>query len=156
MAAAIRRTLSRGELSRRTGVNSETIRYYEGTGILSPPQRTEGGHRVYDEAHVRTLSFVRRARGLGFTPDEVRAIVDLGGPGKACCSEVQDIAERHLVQVRAKIADLVEIERLLAETIDHCSGRADPECAVMELIEAGVSRATGYGKGVGSPTSVPR
>lgn len=148
MAQRIQRAggLSRGELARRTGVNSETIRYFERTGILPPPPRTEGGHRVYDETHVRTLGFVRRARSLGFTPEEVRAIVDLGGPGKASCAEVRDIAAHHLEQVRCKIADLVEIERLLAETIEHCSGEADPECAVMEMIEVGASQAAGRSK----------
>lgn len=133
--AAIKRTLSRGELARRTGVNSETIRYFERVGILPAPERTEGGHRVYDEGHVRTLSFVRRARGLGFVPDEVRAILDLGGPGRACCAEVQEIAERHLEQVRIKIADLAEIERLLAATVKRCSGESDPDCAVIDMIE---------------------
>lgn len=137
MTAQIRRTsgLTRGELARRTGVNMETIRYFERIGILSEPPRTEGGHRVYDESHVRTLSFVRRARSLGFTPEEVRTILDLGGPGKASCAEVREIAAHHLEQVRSKIADLVEIERLLADTIRHCSGRREPECAVIELIE---------------------
>lgn len=137
MPHQIRRTggLSRGELARRTGVNLETIRYFERIGILSEPPRTEGGHRVYDESHVRTLSFVRRSRSLGFTPEEVRAIVELGGPGAAQCAEVHEIAKHHLEQVRSRIADLVEIERLLAETIEQCSGAADPECAVIEMLE---------------------
>lgn len=130
------RRLTRGEVARRTGVNSETVRYFERVGILAAPQRTEGGHRIYDEQHVRTLAFVRRARNLGFSSDEVRTIVDLGGPGKASCAEVRDIAEQHLEQVRAKIADLTEIERLLTMTIDHCSGRAVPECAVIDMIES--------------------
>jgi MerR family mercuric resistance operon transcriptional regulator len=135
MAAATKRTLSRGELARRTGVNSETIRYFERIGILSTPERTEGGHRVYDDGHVRTLSFIRRARGLGFAPEEVRAIVNLGGPGKACCAEVQEIAERHLEQVRAKIADLLYMERLLAATVERCSGASNPDCPVIDMIE---------------------
>lgn len=127
--------ITRGELARRTGVNAETIRYFERIGILAAPQRTEGGHRIYDQDHVRALGFIRRARGLGFTPDEVRAIVDLGGPGKAACADVREIASHHLDQVRSKIADLVEIERLLARTIEQCSGRADAECAVINMIE---------------------
>ena len=127
--------LTRGELARRTGVNAETIRYFERIGMLPAPPRTEGGHRIYDERHVRTLGFVRSARGLGFTPDEVRTILDLGGPGEASCVEVKGIAERHLEQVRAKIADLTEIEHLLTTTIDHCSGREVPECAVIDMIE---------------------
>ena len=124
-----------GKLSRRTGVNIETIRYFEKIGIITAPPRTEGGHRVYDEGHVRSLGFIRRARELGFTPGEVRAILNLGGPGKARCNEVRDIAAHHLEQVRAKMADLAELERLLASTIAHCAGGTAPECAVMDMIE---------------------
>lgn len=138
MAARVRGAsgITRGELARRTGVNLETIRYFERIGILAEPPRTEGGHRIYAESHVRTLGFVRRARSLGFTPDEVRTILELGGPGKANCAEVREIAAHHLGQVRSKIADLAEIERLLATTIDRCSGKQEPECAVMEMIES--------------------
>jgi MerR family transcriptional regulator, mercuric resistance operon regulatory protein len=135
MAVGTAPTFSRGELARRTGVNIETIRYFERIGLLSTPPRTQGGHRIYDERHVRSLSFIRRARGLGFAPNEVRAIVDLGGPGEACCAEVQEIAERHLEHVRAKIADLLDIERLLAATVERCSGGSDPNCAVTEMLE---------------------
>lgn len=137
MAAAIgkgRQGISRGELARRTGVNLETIRYFERIGMLAAPPRTEGGHRIYDEAHVRALGFIRRARDLGFAPDEVRAILALGGPGKACCAEVRDIAAHHLEQVRAKMADLARLEQLLAGTIAHCSGDAVPECAVIDML----------------------
>lgn len=135
MASPTAKRITRGELARITGVNSETIRYFERIGILAAPQRTEGGHRIYDEGHVRTLGFIRRARNLGFTPKEVRAILDLGGPGKASCVEVRDIAAHHLEQVRAKIADLSEIERLLTRTIEHCLGRSGSECAVIDMIE---------------------
>ncbi|HEY5712473.1 MAG TPA: helix-turn-helix domain-containing protein [Allosphingosinicella sp.] len=124
-----------GELSRRTGVNIETIRYFEKVGILPPPPRTGGGHRVYDEGHVRALGFIRRARELGFTPDEVRAILNLGGPGKACCNEVRDIAAHHLERVRVKMADLGQLERLLATTIEQCSGGTAPDCAVIDMLE---------------------
>ena len=127
--------ITRGDLARRTGVNAETIRYFERVGILASPQRTEGGHRVYDQDHVRALSFIHRARGLGFSPDQVRAIVELGGPGKATCGEVREIASHHLENVRTKVADLVEIERLLAMTIARCSGRPDAECAIIDMIE---------------------
>jgi MerR family mercuric resistance operon transcriptional regulator len=135
MAAANAQRITRGELARRTGVNIETIRYFENIGVLATPDRTEGGHRIYVEKHVRTLAFVRRARNLGFTPREVRAILALGGPGKACCDEVRKIAQHHLATVRAKLADLTELERLLAGTIRDCSGDAHPDCAVVDFIE---------------------
>lgn len=127
--------ITRGDLARRTGVNAETIRYFERIGVLATPQRTKAGHRAYDQNHVRALSFIRKAKGLGFSSAEVRAIVGLGGPGKANCGDVREIAAHHLEHVRNKIADLVEIERLLAMTIDRCSGRPDAECAVIDMIE---------------------
>lgn len=126
-----------GQLSRSTGVNIESIRYFERIGMIVTPPRTEGGHRVYDEGHLRALGFIRRARELGFTPKEVRGILTLGGPGNACCDEVREIAAHHLQQVRSKMADLADIERLLAATIDRCSGDHAPVCAVMDMIEGG-------------------
>ena len=81
-----------GELSRRTGVNIETIRYFERVGVLEKPPRTSGGRRIYGADHVRALQFIRRARELGFNPAEVRAILSLGGPAQASCSDVRQIA----------------------------------------------------------------
>lgn len=127
--------ISIGELARRTGVHIETIRYFEKVGMLAAPPRTEGGHRVYDDSHVRSLGFIRRARELGFSPAEVRAILELGGPGLASCNEVRDIASHHLEQVRAKMANLARLEGLLASTIERCSGGAAPECAFIDLLE---------------------
>lgn len=124
-----------GELSRRTGVNIETIRYFERIGVLATPPRTSGGRRVYGADHVRVLAFIRRARDLGFTPAEVRAIVSLGGPGQASCNEVREIAAHHLEGVRAKMADLSQIESLLASTIDQCKGEDATDCAVLDMLE---------------------
>lgn len=124
-----------GQLSRKTGVNIETIRYFEKVGLIASPPRTEGGHRVYDDDHLRALSFIRRARELGFTPNEVRGILTLGGPTNACCDEVREIASRHLDTVRSKMADLARLEKLLASTIDRCSGDHVPRCPVIDMIE---------------------
>lgn len=127
--------LAIGELSRQTGVNIETIRYYEKIKLLPAPLRTEGGHRLYGPRERRTLAFIRRARELGFTLDEIRALLDLGGPGKASCAEVKQIATHHLDDIRAKIADLRKLERLLASTIAKCSGRKVPDCPVIDILD---------------------
>lgn len=123
-----------GELSRRTGVHIETIRYYEKIGMLAAPPRTAGGRRVYGPLDLRTLTFIRRARELGFTLSEIRALLGLGGPGKATCSEVCAIATRHLEDIRSKIVDLRKLERLLSRTIAQCSGEAVPDCAVLDAL----------------------
>lgn len=129
-----REAIAIGELSRRTGVNIETIRYFERVGMLATPPRTEGGRRVYDRDHVRALGFIRRARELGFSPAEIKAILALGGPGAASCGEVREIAAHHLEQVRAKMAYLARLETLLASTIERCVGNAAPDCAVMDML----------------------
>jgi MerR family transcriptional regulator, mercuric resistance operon regulatory protein len=123
-----------GELSRATGVKIETIRYYERIKMLPSPRRTEGGHRVYGPVEMRSLAFIRRARELGFTLDEIRALLDLGGPGKASCRDVRKIAAHHLEHIRSKIADLVELEKLLARTIAKCSGKIAPDCPVIDVL----------------------
>jgi len=122
-----------GALSRRTGVNIETIRYYERIGLLAPPPRSMGGHRVYDREAVRRLAFLRRARELGFTLDEVRTLLDLVDGGFTC-GEVLDLTERHLAGVRARIADLQRLEARLVEISEGCAGGAVPECPVVDAL----------------------
>jgi MerR family mercuric resistance operon transcriptional regulator len=124
-----------GELSRCTGVNIETIRYYEKIKMLQVPPRTAGGHRIYGATETRTLAFIRRSRELGFTLGEIRALLDLAVPGKASCAEVREIATHHLKHIRAKIRDLVKLERLLAKTIARCSGKAVPDCPVLDILD---------------------
>src|SRR5260370_31970847 len=100
-------TFSIGELSRRTGVNIGTIRYYERIQILPAPPRTTSGRRVYGPAESRILTFVRRARELGFTLDEIRILLALSAEnGRSTCGEVREAAAPHLADIRTKIADL--------------------------------------------------
>lgn len=131
----MQQSIAIGELSRRTGVNIETIRYFERIGVLATPPRTAGGRRVYGAEHVRALGFIRRARELGFTPAEVRAFLELGGPARAPCGEVREIAEHHLERVRAKMNDLAQLESLLSATIKRCEGGVAASCAVIDLLE---------------------
>ena len=130
-------SVSIGELSRLTGVHIETIRYYERVKILSTPPRTEGGRRAYGQSHRRTLGFIRRARDLGFSLDEIRALLDLAESRRPSCAEVRDLANMHLVKVRAKLADLARLESLLAETIGQCAANVTPACPLLDTLETG-------------------
>src|SRR5262249_53202093 len=123
-----------GELSRLTGVNIETIRYYEKIKMLRPPPRAEGGRRIYGATEARVLAFIRRGRELGFGLDDIRALLALGAPGRASCADVREIAAHHLDGIRSKIADLRKLEKLLAKTIAQCSGRRAPDCPVLEIL----------------------
>jgi MerR family mercuric resistance operon transcriptional regulator len=93
-----------GELSRRTGVNIEIIRYYERIKMLPAPPRTTGGRRVYGSVETRTLTSVRRSRELGFSLDQIRALLALSAKnGQAARAEVRELAAHHLAEVRRRL-----------------------------------------------------
>lgn len=126
--------LRRGDLARLTGCNLETIRYYETIGVMPEPPRSSKNYRVYDDSHVTRLRFVMRARGLGFTLDEVRDLLAMVDGGQQTCGEVQALATAHLASVRAKIADLKRIEQVLSSTVAQCTGDDVPECPVIDAL----------------------
>lgn len=129
--------VSRGDLARATGCNIETIRYYEKAGLLPDPPRTRAGYRTYSATHATRLRFILRARELGFSMDDIRGLLGLEEGAVPTCSEVKDRTERHLADVRAKIADLKRIEAVLAKTAARCSGDRVPQCAVLETLARG-------------------
>ena len=129
--------LTIGKLAALSGVNLETIRYYERIGLMPEPDRTEGGHRVYDKLLQHRLAFVRRGRELGFSIADIRVLLGLAEPGHRSCDDVQAIAAAHLEQVRAKVVDLVRLENILATTISRCASAGEaPSCPVLEMLEA--------------------
>ena len=131
-------TFSIGELCRRTGVNIETIRYYERARILPMPPRTASGRRVYGPAESRTLRFIRRARELGFSLTEIRNLLALSAEnGRGTCGEVREVAARHLTDIRSKIADLCAMEQVLAETVARCDAGELSGCPVIETLSTG-------------------
>jgi MerR family mercuric resistance operon transcriptional regulator len=124
-----------GELSRRSGVNIETIRYYERVKVLPPPPRTASGRRVYGPGETRTLAFIRRSRELGFTLDEIRTLLTLSAEnGQGACAEVRELASGHLAGVRAKIADLRAMERVLADAVRRCAAGEAPGCPLIDTL----------------------
>jgi len=137
--------LTIGELSKLTGVHIETIRYYERIKMLPKPPRTAGGRRSYGSTHLRLLAFIKRSRELGFSPDDVRMLIRLGGPEKAPCRDVRDLAKDRLNDIRAKITDLRKLERLLAKTVSKCTGSTAPGCPVLDILD--VRKETHFAKG---------
>jgi len=123
-----------GVLSKRTGCNIETIRYYERAGLLPLPGRSPGGYRLYGTEHLKRLAFVRRARALGFPLDQVRALLALADHRRRPCAEARSLAATHLEDVRAKIADLKEMERVLRETVARCGSGKGSHCLLIETL----------------------
>ena len=124
-----------GELSRRTGCNIETVRYYERIGLLPKPSR-RGTYRRYEAEDVGRLAFVRRARELGFTLDEVLALLTLATGGQDACAEVREIAATHLADVRTRIADLRAMEHALAKAVRGCDAGEMIGCPVISALSS--------------------
>jgi len=125
-----------GELSRQTRCNIETIRYYERIGLVPKPPR-QGRYRRYDVDDIARLRFIRRARQLGFTLDEVRALLGLtAADRKDVRSEACSLAAAHVADIRAKIADLRAMERVLTDAICECDAGQPPRCPLIDVLSA--------------------
>jgi MerR family transcriptional regulator, mercuric resistance operon regulatory protein len=124
-----------GELSRQSECNVETIRYYERIGLLPKPRRQGGRFRRYGADDVARLRFIRRARQLGFTLGDVRTLLHLAAvPGEPLRAEARQLAAAHVAEVRAKIADLQAMERVLTGAICDCDAGRGPSCPIIEVL----------------------
>ena len=125
-----------GELSRETGCNIETIRYYERIGVL-PPAARRGRYRCYHAQDVSRLRFICRARALGFSLEEVRTLLDLAREGGVrSCGKVRTLAAGHLQAVQQRIASLQSLERALAQAVKQCETGATTHCPLIQALEA--------------------
>ena len=128
------RRLTRGVVSKLTGCNIETLRYYERAGLMPDPARSEGGHRIYTDDQVRRLMFIRRCRQLGFTVEQIRELLRLVDGGDYTCAEVRVITVDHLDDVGRKIADLRKIQTTLRDMAAECDGGDVPECPIVDVL----------------------
>jgi Cu(I)-responsive transcriptional regulator len=123
-----------GKLARAADTKAETIRYYERIGLLPAPPRTGGNYRDYSAAHVSRLTFTRRARDLGFSIQQVRALLDLADQKEQSCQAVDAIAREHLAEVKRKLADLSALRRELDLLIGQCRHGTVAECRILEAL----------------------
>ena len=123
-----------GLLSKRTGVNVETIRYYERRGIVPTPPRTASGHRRYDETYARRLRFVSRSRKLGFPLEEIRSLLALIEDREYSCADVKRLALHHAAQATRQISELRALERTLKRMAAECHGDHVADCAIVDAL----------------------
>lgn len=123
-----------GALASESGVNIETIRYYEKIGVMPKPARSTGGYRLYTAEHLNRLIFVRRGRELGFTLDELRELLRLVDGHSYTCAEVRTLTLDHVADIRRKIADLKRLERVMTDISSRCSGRRIPDCPIIDAL----------------------
>ena len=120
-----------GTVSARTGVPAKTIRYYEEIGMINP-QRLENGYRDFEENDLHRLTFIGRARSLGFTIEDCRTLLALYGDDQRASSDVKEIAEQNLREIDEKIADLQAMRSTLSHLIKRCHGDKRPDCPILE------------------------
>ncbi|MDX2259436.1 MAG: helix-turn-helix domain-containing protein [Hyphomicrobiaceae bacterium] len=126
--------MSIGALSAATGVNIETIRYYEREGLLRQPARTASGRRVYTVEDARRLAFLRRCRELGFSLADARTLAGLAEADAATCAEVKAVVVKHLADVRGKLADLKRLEKALTAMDRSCPGSDSTDCPILDAL----------------------
>lgn len=123
-----------GELAKATGTKAETIRYYEREGILPAADRTDSNYRDYSPGHLATLTFIRRARQLGFGMAQVRRLLVLSDSAEKPCADVDLLVEDQIAEVDRKIADLSELRGELIRMLDACNGSRIGECHIVESL----------------------
>lgn len=123
-----------GVLSERSGVNIETIRFYEKIGVMPKPTRSAAGYRVYSGDHAKRLHFVRRGRELGFSLEELRGLLHLVDGHTYTCREVYMTTVEHLSNIRQKITDLQRLEQAMSDMAAKCSGDQIPTCPIIDAL----------------------
>lgn len=133
--------LTIGKLSKATDTAVETIRYYEKIGLLPQPPRTNGNYRSYGESELQRLSFIRRSRDLGFSIDQVRALLSLADEKHQSCAEVDALARRQLEMVERKITDLTALRDELYDLLDQCRRDTIASCRIIERLQPDAKRS---------------
>lgn len=122
------------EMSRHTGVNIETVRYYEKIGLMPKPLRSEGGNRLYNSVQLQRLFFIKRCREIGFSQSEIRTLLTMVDQQDVSCSEVHSVTTSHVTNIRQKIKDLRKLEKVLTQMANECSRGDVPECPIIEAL----------------------
>jgi Cu(I)-responsive transcriptional regulator len=126
-----------GQAAGVSGVSAKMIRYYESIGLIPKTVRTEAGYRVYSENDVNTLGFIRRARDLGFSVEQISELVTLWRDRQRASTDVKRIALEHVEILERKARELQEMAATLKHLADHCHGDSRPECPIIEGLQSG-------------------
>jgi MerR family mercuric resistance operon transcriptional regulator len=122
-------------LAQRSGVKAETIRYYENVMLMSEPERSSGGYRIYTEDDYQRLCFIRRCRDMGFSITEIRGLLSLVDGDQVSCEQVKRMADAHLADIARKIDGLKKMQRTLHDLSSNCSGDDVPHCPIVEALQ---------------------
>ncbi|MCL6242158.1 Cu(I)-responsive transcriptional regulator [Acinetobacter amyesii] len=128
-----------GQAAKASGISAKMIRYYESIGLLNNAQRTDAGYRIYSEADIKTLSFLRHARDLGFSSEQMKDLLGLWKNQSRQSVEVKALALKHIQTLNQKIADLQAMVEILQQSVDGCAGNDQADCSILNQIETGMA-----------------
>lgn len=126
-----------GQAAAASGVSAKMIRYYESIGLVAPASRTGSGYRVYADADIHTLRFIRRARDLGFSVDQMQNLLALWRDQSRASAEVKRIALDHVSELERKMRELEEMAEALRHLARHCRGDSRPDCPILHELAEG-------------------
>ena len=132
MIMTMNREMTIGQAAKSSAVSAKMIRHYESIGLLPKAQRTESGYRLYDDADVHMLRFIQRARSLGFPLDTIRTLLALWRNRRRSSKQVKELAERHILDLERKIAEMQAMVRTLKHLSHNCHGDDRPECPILD------------------------
>jgi len=124
--------LNIGQAAAASGVSAKMIRHYEDGGLIGKAARTRAGYRVYRDADIHTLRFIRRARDLGFSIREIQALLGLWRNRRRASADVKRLAMQHVRDLDARIAEMQAMRRSLANLAEHCHGDGRPDCPILD------------------------
>jgi MerR family transcriptional regulator, copper efflux regulator len=128
-----------GEASRASGVSSKMIRYYEQIGLIAPARRSDSSYRTYADNDIHTLRFIRRARDLGFSVEQMKVLLALWRDRSRASADVKAVALDHIAELERKAAAIAEMTRTLRHLADSCQGNHRPDCPIIEGFAEGLA-----------------
>ena len=124
-----------GQAAKQTGLSAKMIRHYEEAGLLKKANRTDAGYRLYNSQQLQQLSFIKQARTLGFSIAQVSSLLDLWRNPQRSSKEVKQLAEQHLDEIKQKVAELQQMQKVLQQLADSCCGDDQPQCALLDGLQ---------------------
>ena len=135
MSTLVKTLVTIGQAAKQTGLSAKMIRHYEDAGLLHKANRTDSGYRLYNSQQLQQLSFIKQARTLGFSIAQISSLLGLWRDPQRSSREVKQLAEVHLDEIKQKVAELQQMQKVLQQLADSCCGDDQPQCAILDGLQ---------------------